>query len=380
MSEIYGRAITYHICNVGWLAFIIGCALAPSLGSLIAFRFLSGAFGSCSITNGGGSISDMIPKEKRGAYMGLFSVGPLLGPVIGPVAGGFLSAAKGWRWIFWLLTIVGGVLTIAMFVFMRETYAPLLLERKAAAQRKETGNDNLRSKLDSGLTSTELFKRAITRPMKLLVFSPISFVCALYMAIVYGYLYLMFSTITQVFQENYGFPTNLVGLVFLGLGLGSVIGIGLVGATSDRYVKERIKINGEAKPEDRLQLVPIGGFLLPAGLFIYGWTVQYRVHWVVPVIAMVIVGTGNMIIFMALILYIVDAFTLYSASALAANSFIRSIAGTVLPLAGLKMFVTLGIGWGNSLLGFIAVIMIPVPFLLSRYGEFLRTKYEVKNL
>ncbi len=152
MSEIHGRALTYHICNIGWLAFIIGCAVAPSLGSLIAFRFLSGAFGSCSITNAGGSIADMIPEQKRGAYMGLFSIGPLLGPIIGPVAGGFLSAAKGWRWIFWFLSIVGSTLTITMAIFMRETYAPLLLERKAAARRKETGNDNFQPKLNSGLS------------------------------------------------------------------------------------------------------------------------------------------------------------------------------------------------------------------------------------
>ncbi len=200
------------------------------------------------------------------------------------------------------------------------------------------------------------------------------------MAVVYGYLYLMFSTIIEVFEKNYRFAPNLSGMVFLGLGLGSVTGIGWVSATSDRYIKEKIKINGKAKPEDRLQLVPIGGILLPAGLFIYGWTVQYHVHWIVPIIGIVIVEMGNMIIFMALVLYIVDAFIPYSASALAANSFIRSIAGAVLPLAGLKMFVTLGIGWGNSLLGLIAVAMIPVPFLLSRYGEILRTKYDVKNL
>jgi hypothetical protein len=85
-------------------------------------------------------------------------------------------------------------------------------------------------------------------------------------------------------------------------------------------------------------------------------------------------------IFMALQLYLVDAFTIYAASALAANTVVRSIAGAVLPLAGLQMYQVLGMGWGNSLLGFIALAMLPLPFVIQRYGEFLRKKFELKNL
>lgn len=78
--------------------------------------------------------------------------------------------------------------------------------------------------------------------------------------------------------------------------------------------------------------------------------------------------------------YLVDAFTAYAASALAANTVVRSIAGAVLPLCGLKMYSVLGIGWGNSLLGFIGLAMLPVPFFLLKKGEWLRTKFELKNL
>ena len=76
----------------------------------------------------------------------------------------------------------------------------------------------------------------------------------------------------------------------------------------------------------------------------------------------------------------IDSFTLYAASALAANTVLRSVFGAVLPLCGLKMYAALGLGWGNSMLAFIAVLMIPVTFLMMRYGELLRTKYPVKNL
>ena len=381
LSEIYGRTIIYHICNIGFISFCVGCALAPSLNALIVFRFFAGIFGSTPITNGGGSIADMIKQEKRGAAMAIFSIGPLLGPIIGPVAGGFLSDAKGWRWVFWLLVIIGGFVSVMMFFFVRETYAPILLQRKVNKLRKETGNNLLRSKLDAGLSPGDYFKRGIVRPLKMLARSPIVMIFALYMAVVYGYLYLLFTSITEVFQEYYHFSTSTVGLVFLGLGIGSMVGLVFFSASSDRNIKKRAEKEGQGmKPEYRLQPLPIGALLLPVGFFIYGWTAEYHVHWIVPILGTVIIGVANLIIFMALQMYLVDAFTIYAASSLAANTVVRSIAGAVLPLCGLRMYDTLGMGWGNSLLGFIAAAMIPVPFLILKWGEYLRKKFDLKNL
>lgn len=196
LSEIYGRTIVYHICNIGFIGFMLGCALAPTLNTLIVFRFLSGVFGACPITNGGGSIADMIPQQRRGAAMAIFSIGPLLGPIIGPVAGSFLAEAKGWRWDFWLLVIIAAALSVVMLFSMKETYAPVILERKTRRLRKETGNPLLRSKLDVGLSPRDYFKRGIIRPLKLLAKSPICIIFALYISVVYGFLYLMFTSIT----------------------------------------------------------------------------------------------------------------------------------------------------------------------------------------
>ncbi|KAL1892478.1 hypothetical protein Sste5346_006988 [Sporothrix stenoceras] len=381
MSEIYGRNIVYHVCNVCFIAFVVGCALAPSLNTLIAFRFLSGVFGSCPLTNGGGSIADMVSQEHRGAAMASFAVGPLLGPIIGPVAGGFLASAKGWRWVFWLIVIIAGFLSVVFFFSMRETYAPLLLERKTRRLRKETGNQQLRSKLDAGLTSKDYFKRGIFRPLKMLAFSPINLIFALYMAVVYGYLYLMFTSVTEVFETTYGFGTNTVGLVYLGLGVGSMAGMVFFSAMSDRYIKKMAAKEGQGmKPEYRLQMLPLGAVLLPIGFFIYGWTAEYHKHWIAPIIGMVVIGFANLVIFMSLQLYLVDAFTVYAASSLAANTVVRSIAGAVLPLAGLQMYDKLGLGWGNSLLGFIALALVPAPFFIQKYGEYLRKRFEIKDL
>ena len=391
LSEIYGRTIVYHICNVGFIAFVIGCALAPSLNALIAFRFLSGVFGACPITNGGGSIADMVEQEHRGAAMAVFSIGPLLGPIIGPVAGSFLADAEGWRWDFWLLVIIASVLAVVMVFTMKETYAPVILHRKVERLRKETGNPLLRSKLDVGLSPGDYFKRGIVRPFKMLLLSPICIVFALYISVVYGYLYLMFTSITEVFQRYYGFGSGTVGLVYLGLGVGSLAGVGWFSVASDKSMKKAAaKADAEAdaagteregmKPEYRLPPLMYGAVFLPAGLFIYGWTAEYRVHWIVPILGTLIMGVGNLVIFMALQMYLVDAFTIYAASALAANTVVRSIAGAVLPLAGLTMYRQLGIGWGNSVLGFIALAMLPIPFFIIKYGEYLRKRFELKDL
>ncbi|ATY58344.1 Major facilitator superfamily general substrate transporter [Cordyceps militaris] len=396
LSELYGRTRVYHIANVGFIAFIIGCALAPSLNALIVFRFLSGVFGSCPITNGGGSISDMIIQQKRGAAMAGFSVGPLLGPIIGPVIGGVVAAKLSWRWVFWILAILSGVLSALFFFLSRETYAPVLLQRKTERLRKETGNAALRSKLDAGLTPRALFTRAILRPFKLLAFSPICAICNIFVGVAYGYLYIMFTSITPLFQQQYGFDSIHAGLAFLGLGVGSMAGVAYFSVASDRYIKKKAAETGDAdvdeemarrpsavgsvKPEYRLPPLRAGAVLLPVGLFIYGWTAQYKVHWIVPIIGTAIMGIGNLIIFMSLQLYLVDTFTIYAASALAANSVVRSLLGAILPLAGGPMYAKLGLGWGNSLLAFIAVALIPVPWLFMRYGEFLRKRFAIENL
>ena len=103
---MYGRSPLYHSCNTMFAAFTVACAVAPSLNSLIALRFLQGCAGSAPLAIGGGTITDLIPQERRGKYMGIYALGPTLGPIFGPVAGGFLTGAKGWRWLMWLLLMI----------------------------------------------------------------------------------------------------------------------------------------------------------------------------------------------------------------------------------------------------------------------------------
>lgn len=296
-SELWGRNIVFNVTNLLFVAFTVACALSTSLPMLTGFRFLAGCAGSAALTIGGGTIADVMPPEKRGKAMAVYVMGPVLGPSLGPVAGGFLAQAVGWRWIFWLLTIVAGLMTILTFIFLRETYAPKLLRDKARKMQKETGQEAYKSMLEIDLPARVLFLRAITRPSKMLLFSPIVLGLSSYMALVYSYIYLLFTTFPLVFEAQYGFSTGTIGLAYLGMGIGMVAAAVVVGYTNDRQVAKMAAKSGERKPEYRLPIMMLGSPLIAAGLFWYGWSAEAKTHWIVPIIGTVPIGAGLLFVF-----------------------------------------------------------------------------------
>lgn len=179
---------------------------------------------------------------------------------------------------------------------MKETYAPVLLERKVARLRKETGNENLRSKLQTESNTAEKFKLAIIRPLKLLFLTPIVTLMALYVAITYGILYLLITTFSFVYRDQYGFDEGTIGLTFLPAGIGMMIGVVSFGMLTDAIVIRNKAKGLTHKPEARLTpvlTIPCG-IVLPIGLFIYGWTTEKGVHFIVPMLGVVIFSTGLM--------------------------------------------------------------------------------------
>ena len=250
------------------------------------------------------------------------------------------------------------------------------MARKTRALQIKTGNMALRSAYDYGLTTRQLWRNTLVRPAKMLVFSPIIFLLSLFMAVVYGYLYLLFTTFPIVFETYYHFSIGITGLVYLGLGIGNLIGLVMFGIFSDKVLLAKAA-SGELKPEYRLLPMVWTAFTLPIGLFLYGWSARYTIHWVVPVIGTGFFGIGLLITLVCTLTYIVDAFTEYSASATAANAVMRSLVGATLPLAGPKMYQALGIGWGNSLLAFIALAGCPIPWVFYKYGERIRKSSNV---
>ncbi|KAH8727156.1 major facilitator superfamily domain-containing protein [Phaeosphaeriaceae sp. PMI808] len=377
LSEMYGRLPLYHICNFLFIIFNIAAALSKNMEQFVTFRFFMGCFGGAPLVLGGGTIADIISREQRGLAMSVWMMGPTLGPCVGPIIGGFMTVAKGWRWDFWFVTIVASAFFIMSCILMSETSAPVILERKARRLRAETGNQNLVSKLDSGLTPTELFKFSIIRPIKMLFRSTTCFTISLYGTITYTYFYILFTTFTGVFRDQYGWRGGTLGLSFLGLGIGSLTGLFVYIQWGNTAALKHIQ-KGDFKPEHRLYIMCAGGFFIPIGLFMYGWTVQAQTHYIVPLIATGIAGFGLAITFMPSSTYLVDVFTVHAASALAAYTVLRSLAAAFIPMSSPEMYAKLGYGWGNSLLGLISCFLVPVPFLFIKYGERIRGSSTVR--
>ncbi|KAJ5794307.1 hypothetical protein N7457_000906 [Penicillium paradoxum] len=381
LSEVYGRRIVFSAANWCFVVWQIGCALANNIETLIICRLFAGIGGSGCLTLGAGVIADMFPREQRGMATSIWAMGPLIGPVMGPIAGGFIGQEIGWRWVFWILLIAGGLLSIGVEFLNEETYAVVLIKAKTEKLAKETGRTDLRSAYDEDDEPTnvsDVLVQSFKRPMLLLFKSPIVLLLCVYMSFVYGLLYLFFTTISSVFTGQYGFSYGLSGLAYLGIGLGFILGLAIMAFTNDRMVMAATAKNGgKFEPEMRLPMMIIFACILPISFFWYGWSAEKHVFWIVPIIGMLPFGVGMMGVYMPIQTYVIDCYPKYAASANATLTATRSLVGALLPLAGPAMFDALGLGWGNSLLGFLALAFMPIPIVFIKWGKDIRLKWPV---
>ncbi|KAK3376224.1 major facilitator superfamily domain-containing protein [Lasiosphaeria ovina] len=380
LSETHGRLVVYTWSNVLYVACTAGCALAPTAEALVAARFLAGAVGSTPLAIGAGTIADLVPVQRRGLALSLYMLGPILGPSVGPLVGGYVTDTLGWRWIFWLLAAVYALATLFQLALMRETYPATILAAKTARLRLAFGTTHppLRSKLDPGLTPSQILRRAVLRPAKLTLTSPIAWLSSLVSAYVNGVAFLLLTTLPVLLQSVYGFSPRAVGLAFAGYGAGNVAGLAAFSLTSDRLVR-RSAVAGRLTPEHRLAPAVAALPLIAAGLLGCGWSAAMCVHWAWVVAASALVGAGNVLFFSAVVGYLIDATGPYAASAIAANTVLRSVGGTLLPLAGAGLYAApLGWGWGDTLLAAVALGLTPAMAWLYFRGAAVRERFPVK--
>ncbi|KAF9472907.1 MFS polyamine transporter [Pholiota conissans] len=390
LSEIYGRSRVLQISNLFYLAWNLGCGFAQNSKQLIAFRFLAGLGGSAPLSVGGGVLGDVWRPEERGRAIAIYSLAPLLGPVIGPVCGGWIAERSTWRWVFWATSIVDVIVQLSGLFFLKETFAPILLEGKAKRIRREVDAEKGQHKrILTIYESSEdrswqhIFRKALIRPFQLFTQEYIIQLLGIYMAFLYGIFYLFLTTMPTIFREIYHEGVGIGGLHYIALGLG----LGLASQTNARvmdkiYIYFKKKNGGVGEPEFRLPSMFPGTILLPFGLFLAGWSAQQKLHWILTDIGIASVGAGLILVFQATQTYVVDAFTLHAASALAAVSFLRSLAGFGFPLFAPAMYAKLGYGKGDTILACLAIgLGCPAPILLWKYGRRIRasSKYAHKG-
>lgn len=273
------------------------------------------------------------------------------------------------------MAIFTGVLLIACCLFVPETYAPVILRRRAAKLSKMTGKCYL-SKMDMHITATKAqqIKTALSRPWVLLFTEPIVLLSSIYIAIVYGTLYMMFAAFPIVFQQGRGWSPGIGGLAFCGVAVGMMVGVVYAMFDNKRYLRVAEKHGGNAPPEARLPPAILGSILLPVGLFWFAWTNGNSVHWIVPIIGSGVFSAGLVLVFLCLLTYLLDSYTVFAASVLAANAVLRSLFGAAFPLFTTYMYKDLGNHWASSIPAFLALACVPFPFLFYKYGAAIRSK------
>ena len=274
------------------------------------------------------------------------------------------------------MAIFTGVLCIFGALTIPETYAPVLLQKRAKALSKRDGKVyiSIMEKQQGKVEPAAAFKKALLRPWALLFLEPIVLLISIYMAILYGTLYMLFGAVPIVFQQGRGWSEGIGGLAFIGVAVGMIIGVSYCIWDNGRYKRTQQKNGGEAPPEARLPPACVGALALPIGLFWFAWTNSPSIHWSVSIIATAPFGFGMVIVFLSCMNYLIDAYTIYAASVLAANSVLRSLFGAAFPLFTTQMYDTLGIHWASSIPAFLALACLPFPFLFYKYGTPIRMK------
>jgi hypothetical protein len=268
---------------------------------------------------------------------------------------------------------------LTTLIVLRESFRPLVLERRVRQQRKETGNPDLYSSMPHPGSGVEAVKKSLTRPILLLTTSPVILIPSFGLAVVYGLMILMVSTLASVFQTQYEFSVGSSGLAYLGFGIGLMISLTIFAFTSDRAYKSLAEHTGGApKPEIRLAPITIGAPFACIGLVMYGWGIEEKVHWIMPLVGTAIFAMAIISFIMPVTTYLIEVFKRDAAGPVGASAVLRSIAGGLLPLCANSLYGRLGLGWANTLLAFIALVFAPLPWLFYKNGEALRKRFPLK--
>lgn len=361
LSERLGRKKVYLGAFLVFTLMQLGCALSSNVMTLAVLRFIAGFTGGPTVANAGGSITDLWQPSQRSAPLAIYTVSSYCGPVLGPILGGPLVEYANWHWNFWIVLMLSGVTYFVMLVYLPETY-------RVHSRRSDD---------EKVFASTALADLAndFGRPWKMLATEPILLALSTLMAFIYGVLFLDFSAYPIVFTQKRGWSTASSGLSFLGIGFGMLVATALSPLLDRQYAKSVLAApSGRVDPEIRLRHLIFISWLLPPSLFWFAWTALPPVHWIIPILSGIPFGFSLVLLFLGINAYLTDCYARYSASALAANTMLRSIFGASFALFATQLYNGLGTPWATSILGFVAVALAPMPFLLFKFGPWLRSR------
>ncbi|KAF8422532.1 putative MFS multidrug transporter [Tirmania nivea] len=393
LSEIYGRWPVFISTLALANACHLGTALCTNIPGLYLGRFFLGVGTSTFSTMVGGVISDIYHTDSRSIPMSIFTTTALAGTAIAPTIYSLIAVHLGWRWTNWFQLIINMVSFGIMWFGLKETRGNVLLRRKATAlnawleerekvaEKKQIWERRVRWKVKADEAKQSLWsmmKVSLTRPFHLLLTEPVVFWFSMWTAFAWGVLYLFLESIPLVFKDTYDFDPVQVGLVFIALCVGAIIG-NILTILIERLTTTYCPSSSTPDPEQRLYASCLLSILFPIGMFWYGFTASPDKHWILPTLSTGCAAIGIYSIYLAVCNYFADTYHRYASSALAAQGFSRNMMASAFPLITDAMFLRLGFAGASSLLGGVAVLLTAVPWILVFWGGRIRAKSRFAN-
>ncbi|KIN05524.1 hypothetical protein OIDMADRAFT_38051 [Oidiodendron maius Zn] len=373
-SEAFGRKRPLFFGYAVFAIFQIPVAVAQNLETIMLCRFFGGCFASAPLGIVGGAMADFWDPVDRGVAVCVFAAATFIGPVAGPIMGGFITQSHlGWRWTAWITLIMAAFFgTLGIFI-VPETAHGRLLQIRAQKLRLKTKNWAIHAKVDeTPLDFHSVIHTYLFRPFLMLVLEPILLLITIYLAYVYGILYLFFEAYPISFQQDRGWNQGVGALPFIGILIGVLLGSVTITYTTKTRFARKLKKHGKVIPEERLVPMMYGAVIFPIGLFWFAWTSNPHITWVPQAISGIFIGWGILMIFLQGLNYLIDVYKWHANSAIAANTLIRALAGAGFPMFATAMFDKLGVAWASSLLAFLSIAMIPAPILFFFFGKKIR--------
>ncbi|KAI9688755.1 MAG: hypothetical protein M1822_001112 [Bathelium mastoideum] len=372
LSEVFGRQYVYKTAMILCLVFTIVAGTATHFRTLAVARAFAGFLGSPAITVLSAMQFDLYaPGDKMGELWKVLSgIGVIWATELGPFAGGDIVQDRGWRWSFYLTAILLGACLLIMLP-VRETFLPEIVRKHNKSPRPNLG---------------QALKTSFWRPLHMMLVEPIMLPTSLFVAWSQTILFVFYVAYPYILVRVYSFSLSHVGLSFLPLFVGTTLAVPVLGIIDKRVYQvevARARANGELPtPEARLFPSKIGAMLIPVALFWLGWTARSGVHWAAPVMSGLVYGFAFAFAMLSIPIYKGDVYgPELGASAFAIDTAARYLLSSPFPLFTVQMINGLGFEWAMSLLAFISLIFVPVPWLIAHYGPALRARsHYVKNL
>ncbi|TPX37667.1 hypothetical protein SmJEL517_g00572 [Synchytrium microbalum] len=350
LSNLIGRRPIYMWGCLAYAVFAVGAALSPNVASLIVFRLLQAIAASPSTALSAASVADMYDISRRGSMMGAIMIGPLVAPAVAPALGGVIAQHLGWRAIFWMQVILGGIVFVLQFFLLPETFKP--------KKDPVTGK----------LPRYNPFSAIVVLANPAIVWS------AAFGGIGFGLYYLVAVTIQITYYTQYAYNETQLGLALLGNAFGMLVGAIVGGRFSDWSRRKLIARYGPGVPEYRLYAIFPAVLLMPAGFLWYGWSVQEQANSVVPLVGLFFSGVAVMIVSVACSAYGIDSMTWRASDVSSGANLLRMSFAAITPQFAPQMYTALGNGWMFTVaVGFFLLCCCSVPFFI-KYGHKYRPK------